>query len=137
MTRGALAALLVAGLLIVRGFAIQPAVTQAPPADREAAYRANNVGIGYLEQFDYDKAVESFRRALAIDSSLDIARLNLAIALFYANNPDGALQEGRLAAERMPESPARALSARPAGAGAEPHERRHRRVPASARERCG
>jgi Tfp pilus assembly protein PilF len=105
MTRGALAALLVAGLLIGRGFAIQPAVTQAPPADREAAYRANNVGIGYLEQFDYDKAVESFRRALAIDSSLDIARLNLAIALFYANNPDGALQEGRLAAERMPESP--------------------------------
>jgi Tfp pilus assembly protein PilF len=105
MSRRVLAATFVSGLLLACGLGIGAGAFQAPTADREAAYRANNIGIGYLEQFDYDKAVEAFRKALAVDASLNIARLNLAIALFYANNADGALQEARNAAERMPESP--------------------------------
>ena len=104
MSRSILTAALAAGLLIVSG-SIRSATFQAPAVDREAAYRANNIGIGYLEQFDYDKAVESFRKALTIDGSLAIARLNLALALFYANNPDGALTEARAAADTMPDSP--------------------------------
>ena len=104
MRRGILTAALAAGLLIVSG-SIRSATSQAPAVDRESAYRANNVGIGYLEQFDYDKAVESFRKALTIDGSLGIARLNLALALFYANDPDGALSEARAAADKMPDSP--------------------------------
>ena len=78
---------------------------QAPALDREAAYRANNVGISFLEQFDYDKAAASFRQALQIDAGLDIARLNLALALFYGNDGDGALREAGAAAARMPDSP--------------------------------
>jgi Tfp pilus assembly protein PilF len=105
MNRRLLAGIMAAGLLVAGGSTFPPAAFQTKPVDREAAYRANNVGIGYLEQFDYDKAVEAFRKALAVDASLSIARLNLAIALFYANNADGALQEGRTAAERMPDSP--------------------------------
>jgi Tfp pilus assembly protein PilF len=105
MTRGLLAGALVAGLLIVRGSTTDPSAFQNPPVDREAAYRANNIGIGYLEQFDYDKAAESFRRSLGIDSSLAIVRFNLALALFYANNADDALQEARAAAARLPDSP--------------------------------
>ena len=104
MRRGLLTAALAAGLLFVSG-SIRSATSQAPAVDRESAYRANNIGIGYLEQFDYDKAVESFQKALTIDGSLAIARLNLALALFYANNPDGALSEARAAADKMPDSP--------------------------------
>ena len=78
---------------------------QAPARDREAGYRANNVGISFLEQFDYDKAAASFRQALQVDAGLDIARLNLALALFYGNDADGALREARAAAARMPDSP--------------------------------
>ena len=33
------------------------------PAARENAYRANNIGIAYLEQFDYPNAAASFRES--------------------------------------------------------------------------
>jgi len=59
----------------------------APPdaaQARERAYRATNLGVARLEQFDYDAAARSFREALQIAPALHIARLNLAIALLYA-----------------------------------------------------
>jgi Flp pilus assembly protein TadD len=62
-------------------------------AARENAYRANNIGVSKLEQFDFDAAAASFRRALSIDPQLAIARLNLGIALFYGGNPDAAQPE--------------------------------------------
>ena len=63
---------------------------------RELAYRANNLGVGRLEQFDYDAAAESLPRGAAIEPSLAAARLNLAIALFY----DGQLDAARTEAAR-------------------------------------
>ena len=45
------------------------------PQDREAAYRANNIGVALLEQFDYDAAAASFREALKIAPDLALAQL--------------------------------------------------------------
>lgn len=80
-----------------------PAQPGAP--DLEAAYRANNRGVALLEQFSYDEAALAFRDALRLAPSLDLARLNLAIADFYAGRPADAAAAARAAAERMPENP--------------------------------
>src|SRR5687767_15835620 len=67
----------------------QEAASQSPAgaaAAREAAYRANNLGVALLEQFKHREGGEAFRRALALDTKLALARTNLAIALF--NVPD-------------------------------------------------
>ena len=60
---------------------------------REDAYRANNIGVTRMEQFDFAAAAASFRRALEADPGLAIARLNLGIALFYGGDPEGASRE--------------------------------------------
>jgi len=78
---------------------------QISVAGREDAYRANNLGVARLEQFDYKAGAESFRRALTIDSKLIIARINLAIALFNAQEIDAALKEAQAAAEIAPARP--------------------------------
>jgi tetratricopeptide (TPR) repeat protein len=70
-------------------------------ASREAAYRANNIGVARLEQYDYDAAATSFQEALGVASDLAIARLNLAIALFYGGKPDAARTEAEAAAARL------------------------------------
>jgi len=64
--------------------------------EREDAYRHNNLGVAYLEQFEPSKAAVEFRQALAIDSSVKIAQVNLAIALFYQQGLEGT----RVAAEK-------------------------------------
>ena len=87
-----------------------------PLALREAAYRANNRGIARLEQFDYAPAAAAFREALAVEmpgaggaaddapprDALPIARLNLALALFYDQDLEGAGREAEAAAESLP-----------------------------------
>ena len=104
MTRLTRTYVFLVGLLTLAG--IVPGLgLQTAPADRERAYRANNLGVARLEQFDYDGAAQSFREALQIDPALTIGRLNLALALFYANNAEGALREARVAAERLPDAP--------------------------------
>ncbi|HEY7058192.1 MAG TPA: FG-GAP-like repeat-containing protein, partial [Vicinamibacterales bacterium] len=84
------------------------ALDQAPDQSRdrlERAYRANNVGVAQLEQYDYDAAADSFRQALQIDSSLALAHLNLAIALLYGNHLDQAAPEASAAAAALPDRP--------------------------------
>src|SRR5687767_15444336 len=82
------------------------AVLQQPqePA-REQAYRSNNLGVAQLEQYSYDEAVVSFRAALSRDPQLDIARVNLALALFYAGQEEDAVTAARQALERLPNLP--------------------------------
>ena len=69
------------------------ATQQNAIATREAAYRANNIGVAYLEQYDFAAAIASFKRALEQDPALGIARLNLGIALFYAGQGDAGKQQ--------------------------------------------
>ncbi|HSB60638.1 MAG TPA: tetratricopeptide repeat protein, partial [Vicinamibacteria bacterium] len=77
----------------------------APPPDREAAYRFNNLGVALLEQFRFADAAEQFGRALAADPGLRIARVNRAIALFYVPDIPAARKEAEEAAALLPEAP--------------------------------
>jgi cytochrome c-type biogenesis protein CcmH/NrfG len=78
----------------------------APAASRlEQAYRASNLGVARLEQFDFDAAAASFRESLALEPSLAIARVNLAIALLYAGQLDPARKEAETAAAALPDTP--------------------------------
>ena len=71
----------------------------------EQAFRANNAGVADLEQFDYAGAAAEFRRALTLDPSLHIVRVNLALALHYAGQPEAALKEALAAAAALPGEP--------------------------------
>lgn len=77
---------------------------QISPAVREEAYRANNIGVALLEQFNHTEAADEFRKALSLDPQLKIARINLAIALFYGQELDAARQAAEKAVEIAPES---------------------------------
>ncbi len=61
----------------------------------EEAYRANNRGVGLLEQFKPTEAEKEFRRALELKPDLKLARINLAIALFNGQKLDEAKQAAR------------------------------------------
>ncbi|HEY8560785.1 MAG TPA: FG-GAP-like repeat-containing protein [Pyrinomonadaceae bacterium] len=74
-------------------------------AKREAAYRANNVGVARLEQFNHKEGAEDFRRALELAPDLKIARINLAISLFNTQDMEAARAAAKTAAEIAPESP--------------------------------
>jgi tetratricopeptide (TPR) repeat protein len=103
--------LLCLALLDGRPFLQAPAAgaTAASPQTvtpaREQAYRANNVGVAALEQFNYQDAERSFREALRLAPDLALARLNLAIALLYAGQPADAVAEARAAAGPLAELP--------------------------------
>ncbi len=84
-----------------------PSANQTPAvqSSREDAYRANNIGVALLEQFKYKEGAEEFRRALKLEPSLALARVNLGIALYNLPDPDGALRELKAAADALPASP--------------------------------
>src|SRR5438876_1688371 len=72
---------------------------------REAAYRANNLGVAMLEQYKAKDAVEYFTRALQIKPDLLVARVNLSIALYYLPDADGAAREAERALNRDANAP--------------------------------
>jgi len=72
---------------------------------REAAYRANNRGVALMEQDGYADAARAFREALATDSGLRLARINLAIALYYAGQLPEAAQAANEASRGSPDAP--------------------------------
>ncbi|HKY20602.1 MAG TPA: FG-GAP-like repeat-containing protein [Vicinamibacterales bacterium] len=74
-------------------------------AARENAYRENNIGVAYLERYDYSAAAAAFRRALKIDPSVPFARVNLAIAQLYGGSLDEAADSARTALATEPQSP--------------------------------
>jgi tetratricopeptide (TPR) repeat protein len=97
-------ALAIAASLLARSAAM-PGGIGVQNATREAAYRHNNIGVAYLEQYNFEAAVASFRSALEQDDALGLARLNLGIALFYAGQPDAAAPELERARQALPERP--------------------------------
>jgi tetratricopeptide (TPR) repeat protein len=75
---------------------------------REQAYRENNLGVAFLEQFKYAEAAAAFRRALAPGGDaggLAIARLNLGLALLYSQDLAGASRETAEADRLLPSAP--------------------------------
>jgi tetratricopeptide (TPR) repeat protein len=75
------------------------------PAIREDAYRANNLGVALLEQYKHKEGAAAFTRALELDPQLNLARLNLSIALFNIPDLEAALREAKRASELMPDAP--------------------------------
>ncbi len=99
--------LLGASIIVSHGF-MQSKDSAKPTVSfttREEAYRANNLGVALLEQFKHKEAAEEFRRALKINPQLQVARINLAIALYNVPNVEGALTEIKLAAQALPDAP--------------------------------
>jgi len=85
-----------------------PVLTQKDNSDpsfqaREDAYRANNLGVAFLEQFDYKSAVDSFKRALSFDPQLELARINLVIAFYNLQDYENAAQAAERAAQMSPD----------------------------------
>jgi len=79
--------------------------TQSTRERLERAYAASNRGVALLEQFDYPAAADAFRQALAIEPSLGIAHLDVAIALLYAGDTAAAAPQARTAAAALPAAP--------------------------------
>jgi len=110
-------------LLVQHSFAINSAQRARPVGDtssiesREAAYRANNLGVALLEQFKAREAADSFRQALRIKPDLQIARVNLSIALYYLPDSAGARREAEGA---LDDASAYATAARVAGVDVTP-----------------
>ena len=90
------------GLPAARDLRARAFSAQGSAGAREDAYRANNLGVARLEQFDYQAAASAFRRAIELDAGVAVAHANLAIALFYAGDHDGARREAQIARERLP-----------------------------------
>jgi len=81
---------------------------QNPPAKanaREEAYRANNLGVALLEQFKFKEAADAFKRALQLEPTLALARINLGIALFNVPDLPAAQRELQAASTAAPSAP--------------------------------
>jgi tetratricopeptide (TPR) repeat protein len=89
---------------ILRGFQGGNAMSETQ-ASHEDAYRANNLGVALLEQFKYQEAADTFRRALRIDPKLAIARINLSIALYNVPDLEGSQRESKIAIDLAPTAP--------------------------------
>jgi thioredoxin-like negative regulator of GroEL len=100
--------LLLGAAIATAAFTLAQAPNQQPGpavAARENAYRANNVGVARLEQYDFPAATAAFRQALQIDPSLALARLNLGIALFYGGEQEAARKELEAVRAALPDRP--------------------------------
>jgi tetratricopeptide (TPR) repeat protein len=93
--------------LILQSAAFAPRASAQGGAGRarEEAYRANNLGVALLEQFKPKDAAGQFGRAVKLDPSLALPRINLAIALYNVPDVEGARGEAEAAAEFAPDAP--------------------------------
>src|SRR5215213_9514237 len=101
MTRFTIALLLL-GLSIT---AVHVQSNQTKANAREEAYRANNTGVALLEQFKHKEAADAFRRALQLEPTLAMARINLGIALFNVPDLPAAQKELQAASVLAPSAP--------------------------------
>ena len=103
----------------------------------ERAYRANNLGVAQLEQFDYDAAADAFREALQIDASLSLRASQPRDRAALRQPPTRRAPEARAAVAALPDRPQPLVRARPDRPRRQPDRRRGRGVPARARARSG
>jgi cytochrome c-type biogenesis protein CcmH/NrfG len=96
----------VAALLALSGASTRAqAPASAAMPSREAAWRENNLGVAFLEQFRFGDAASAFGRALERDPSLLPARINLAIAYLYVPDIPAAKRAAEEALQAAPDAP--------------------------------
>jgi tetratricopeptide (TPR) repeat protein len=94
-------------LLMLSAAGLAWAVRAATPetdAARETAYRENNLGVAFLEQFDHEEAAEAFARALEADPDFALAQVNHVIALFYVPDFEAAKAAAAKTLAKQPDS---------------------------------
>ncbi|MCX7599511.1 MAG: tetratricopeptide repeat protein [Armatimonadetes bacterium] len=79
-------------------------IDRALAADRNSALAWEKKGELYLAQGKHKEAIPCFKKALAFDGKLNVARLNLALAYEGAGQKDLALQVAREAVAAEPKS---------------------------------
>ena len=100
-----LSTLIALALFLTGGSLAHETQTRPTPPSREDAYRANNIGVALLEQFKHKEGAEAFKNALKIDPKLNLARINLSIALFNVPDLPAAQREAQNVAAATPEVP--------------------------------
>ena len=105
MKRFTIALLLLIAVSLIPSTSAHLQNDQTKAIAREEAYRANNVGVALLEQFKHKEAADAFRRALQLEPTLTLARLNLGIALFNLPDLPAAQREMQAVLLRDPSSP--------------------------------
>jgi hypothetical protein len=63
-------------------------VPDPAPVDMVAVLRANNIGVGHMEHFDYNDAAKAFQRVVEMAPSWRPGRINLGIALLNVNTAE-------------------------------------------------
>ncbi len=91
-------------VLLLLGFS-QVGPPAAPAAAPEEAYRANNRGVGLLEQYRFADAVVELQKAVALAPQYAQARVNLAIAQLYIPDLAAARKAAIEASSLAPRSP--------------------------------
>lgn len=91
--------------LLLTIFTAFPSVNTDPFIVSEDAYRANNIGVALLEQYKHKEAVEQFEKALRLKPDLALAKVNLAIALYNAQDLKRAKEAAAAALVDVPNSP--------------------------------
>ena len=69
-------------------------VANRPSVNLDAVLRANNRGIGHMEQLDFEKAVSAFEEVVRLDSNWLPGQVNLGIALLNTHDDNDREEEG-------------------------------------------
>lgn len=85
-------------------FAAAPESSTQADSSVEAA-RRNNLGVAYMNQQSFDKALKEFQQAAALDPKLRIAKLNEGVALLGLAKLDQAASLLQEAAKQAPQDP--------------------------------
>lgn len=90
--------------LVIAMLLLLSAQKPVPKNSAEAA-RVNNLGLAYMNQQLFDKALKEFQNAAALDPNLQIARLNQGIALLNLGKVEAAKPLLEEAVKRDPNDP--------------------------------
>src|SRR5580692_7511372 len=100
----------VGSVVILATIAIFAAVPQSAPGTKQPdksaeAARLNNLGVAYMNQQLFEKALKTFEQAAALDPDFKIAPMNEGIALLNLARVDAARQFLEQAVKQNPNDP--------------------------------
>src|ERR1700722_18955609 len=95
----------VLGTMAILAAAPQNATTAKPPDKPAEAARLNNLGVAYMNQQSFEKALNMFAQAAALDPKFPMAAMNQGIALLNLGRVDAATQFLEQAVKQTPGDP--------------------------------